>query len=525
MRDGRVRWLRYVAVHHVLVYRCLVYVRGLIQKRFLPYSKPQMFGNDPPPALFQIMNFPPTNVSSSSLSDALNLAARIRRDSHATFISVTSSQGPHTSNADTDEMRQSQGSSMGNLSPLIFANPASGLSLTSTSPYPDDVTGDAESELLPYLKPDHEYGSDLRPTSSFALPSLINPLTCPSRSSVASSSSIPVRSSPISQQSQAPLTSQSSLPSPIRSVFRAVSPPPFITMFQWGSSSGSVSAPASPESQFSPSSLISPGFASPLGASEVSPSDPVFRMRRLRAAKLSRFFGVGMNDITGMFVTNGPAPRGQDVTIDDSDSVPGTSSVRSSSSHSHPLSRTTSRLYSQQNHDEIPPVPPIPPPEVFRTESVESFSSPSSPCSSQWFSNSAHGHSEPDSEESSRRSRKSSGPRRSQSASRTRKARQPQPQSSQLQGSQPSGSSFTGSYPPTLDRNRSNSEPEARVVAPPLPAPPVARSQIHERACSTTVEIAAEYRGPKYFFRESRQLGKTKELEMHAAIKQLRKIK
>ena len=50
----------------------------------------------------------------------------------------------------------------------------------------------------------------------------------------------------------------------------------------------------------------------------------------------------------------------------------------------------------------------------------------------------------------------------------------------------------------------------------------MARPQIHERACSTTVEIAAEYRSPKYFFRESRQL---KELEMHAAIKQLRKIK
>lgn len=74
-----------------------------------------------------------------------------------------------------------------------------------------------------------------------------------------------------------------------------------------------------------------------------------------------------------------------------------------------------------------------------------------------------------------------------------------------------------------MDRNRSNSQPESKVGLP-LPLP-ISRPQIHERACSTTVEIAAEYRGPKYFFRESRQLGKTKELEMHAAIKQLRKIK
>lgn len=486
----------------------------------------QMFGNDPPPALFQITNFPPTDVSNKSPSDQLEPTGRPRRDSHATFISVTPGQGLITSNADDDEKRQSQGSSSGNLSPLIFASPTAGLSSTSTSPYPDDPIGDGESELLPYLKHDGEYVSDLRTPSLFALPALINPLTCPSQASVASSTSIPVLSSPASQQSHAPLTSQSTLPSPILSVFRTVSPPPFVTMFHWGSSSGSVSAPASPPlSHRAPASPISPGFAS-VNASEASPSDPMFRMRRIRAAKLSRFFGVGMNDITGMLVGNEPLPNNVDVSTDDLDGAPSAPSARSSSSHSLPLSRTTSRSYSQQNHDDIPPVPPMPPLDVFKTDSVETFSSPSSPRSSRWFSNS--GHSEPESEESSRHSRKSSGPRRSQSASRTsRRARQPQsqpqPQASQPRSRQPSRSSSAGAVPPAVDRNRSNSQPESKVGLP-LPLP-ISRPQIHERACSTTVEIAAEYRGPKYFFRESRQLGKTKELEMHAAIKQLRKIK
>ncbi|KAI1797783.1 hypothetical protein LXA43DRAFT_877545 [Ganoderma leucocontextum] len=460
----------------------------------------QMFGNDPPPALFQITNFPP-NVSNAFLSDALDLAGRARRDSHTRFVSVAPSQGPIPSNTDDDEKRQSQGSSTGNLSPLIFANPSSGLSSTSTTPYPEDVTGDAESELLPYLNPDHEFVSDLRPPSLFALPPFVNPLTCSSQGSVVSSMSIPALPSPTSQESQAPLTSQSSLPSPIRSVFRAVSPPP---LFHWASSSGSVSAPTSPPmSKLAPVSPVSPGFTSPASASEVSPSDPMFRMRRLRAAKLSRFFGVGMNHITGMLVHNEPLPSGLDVPIDDHDSTPSAPSVRSSSSHSLPLSRSTSRSYSQQNHDEIPPVPPMPPHEVFRTESAETFSSPSSPRSSRFVSNS--GQSEPESEESSRHSRKSSAARRSQSASRT--SRRPP----------------IGSAPPALDRNRSNSEPEAKVIPP--PPPPVSRTQVHERAYSTTVEISGEYRGPKYFFRESRQLGKTKELEMHAAIKQLRKMK
>ncbi|PIL32060.1 hypothetical protein GSI_06764 [Ganoderma sinense ZZ0214-1] len=468
----------------------------------------QVFGNDPPPALFQITNFPPPDGLGASPPDVLDPADRVRCDS--------------------EEKRQSQGSSTGNLSPLIFANPASGLSSTSTTPYPDDLTGDGESELLPYLKPDDEYVSELRTPSLFALPPLINPLTCPSQGSVASSTSIPGPSPPALQQSQAPLTFQSTLPSPIRSVFRAVSPPPFVTMFHWGNSPGSVSAPASPPmSHLIPASPLSSSFGSPGSASEVSPSDPMFRMRRIRAAKLSRFFGVGMNDITGMLVNDEPMLSRVDVPADDHDSIPGAPSARSSSSHSLPLSRTTSRSYSQQNHDDIPPVPPMPPLEGFKTDSVETFSSPSSPRSSRWFSNS--GHSEPESEESSRHSRKSSGLRRSQSASRTsRRTRQPQPQPqpqpSQARPRQPSRSSSTGAVPPVVDRNRSNSEPEAKVGSPP-PPPPMARPQIHERACSTTVEIAAEYRGPKFFFRESRQLSKTKELEMHAAIKQLRKIK
>ena len=159
---------------------------------------------------------------------------------------------------------------------------------------------------------------------------------------------------------------------------------------------------------------------------------------------------------------------------------------------------------------------PVPPLEPLKTTSTETFSTPPSPRSPRQFTSS--GQSEADSEESSRRSRKSSGGRRSRSASRT--SRRPpragpsQPPQPATQPRRPSGSSATDA-PAAADRNRSNSEPE--VLAVPSQAP--------VRPYSTIVEVASEYRSPKYFFRESRQPPKTKELEMHAAIKQLRKIK
>ena len=65
------------------------------------------------------------------------------------------------------------------------------------------------------------------------------------------------------------------------------------------------------------------------------------------------------------------------------------------------------------------------------------------------------------------------------------------------------------------DRHRTASDPEGA---------PAARSD--GRAYSTTVELASEGKGG-FFFRERsirREKGRS-ELEMHAAIKQLRKIK
>ena len=79
------------------------------------------------------------------------------------------------------------------------------------------------------------------------------------------------------------------------------------------------------------------------------------------------------------------------------------------------------------------------------------------------------------------------------------------------------------------DREPAKKEPEVppqvQQPYPPYPLQQQAQQgQAHGRTFSTTVEVAAESRG-KYFFLEGRKPNKVKELEMAAAIKQLRKIK
>ncbi|CDO72335.1 hypothetical protein BN946_scf184977.g32 [Trametes cinnabarina] len=92
-------------------------------------------------------------------------------------------------------------------------------------------------------------------------------------------------------------------------------------------------------------SLPSPTLSEP--ADGAHPSDPHFRMRRLRAAKLSRFFGVGLNDIAGLLRGNpssgasaaGPSspPLREFRRSDASESIPSPTSTRSSHS-ARPLS-------------------------------------------------------------------------------------------------------------------------------------------------------------------------------------------
>ncbi|KAI0724445.1 hypothetical protein C8T65DRAFT_4221 [Cerioporus squamosus] len=467
----------------------------------------QMFGNDPPPALYQITNFRPA-AADESVSVALTIADS-RRDSRATFVSIASTFSARELDGDA-RPKHEEGSSGENLSPLIFAGvesrPPSGEQIPFTGA---SVKGDDESVLLPYLNSKNESHMDLRPASPTGLP-----LTSLSQQSVANASassvSIPQSTAP-SQQSTAPLKY------PARMSLRA-SPPPFLNMFHWGSS------PASPP-PLSPVQASSP-LSGPKSASETSPSDPLFRMRRMRAAKLSRFFGVGLQDITGMLPTEDPIP-----------SPP----VASASKALPPLPVPVP--------DPVPPVPPVPSLySSYRTDSAETIPpTPSSSTSARQLGTGVPNADEP-------RSRKSSGRssgRRSHSATRGGRRGQAPPQpptptkstfstKSAMSSSDrpernpptPTKSTFSGKSTPSkervstsgndrvdstdrtdrIDRNRSNSEPD------------VSSQQAYGRAFSTTVEVAAESRS-KYFFRASRRPTQTEELEMHAAIKQLRKIK
>ncbi|RDX55974.1 hypothetical protein OH76DRAFT_1414477 [Lentinus brumalis] len=455
----------------------------------------QMFGNDPPPALYQITNIRP-GAADDSVSVALTVAHR-RRHSCATFVSVASNfSAPEV---DGDRRRKSEDGTTGeNLSPLIFAGvpsrPPSGEYATYAGA---SVEGDDESVLLPYLNSKNGSHTDLRPASPLGLP-----VSSPSQQSVANASVVSITpSNAPSQQSSAPLQY------PARASFRA-SPPPFLNMFHWGSSSASP-PPLSPLEASSP-------LSGPKSASETSPSDPLFRMRRMRAAKLSRFFGVGLQDITGMLVTEDPSP-------------------------SVPVAPASKALPPIPVADPVPPVPPVPSLySTYRSESAETIPpTPSSSTSARQFSSGMPPPEEPRSRKSSGRS---SGQRSQSGTSGGRRGQAPP------QPPTPTKSTFSSAQPPTPTKSTTSSS-DRHERAPPTPTksmpsrerlstsgndrtdrnrsnsePDVLSQQAYGRAFSTTVEVAAETRS-KYFFRESRRPAQTKELEMHAAIKQLRKIK
>ncbi|KAH9898498.1 hypothetical protein C8Q73DRAFT_685040 [Cubamyces lactineus] len=392
----------------------------------------QMFGNEPPPSLFQITNIPP-RATDEGISVALSIAHR-RRDSQATAVSIPASEPPvaeetHESNRDSVATASSSGD---NLSPLIFADPSQ-----PPTPHPGLAEQDSEAPpALPPLPPSQDTVVEVRPSSPLSIPT------------IASSSlhSLSLASAPASRAQSVCLPSPQT--SPIRPSFQA-SPPAQATMFLFGP----ASAPTSPP--------LSPTAALPEPAAEIHPSDPNFRMRRLRAAKLSRFFGVGLNDIAGMIRGGGtsssagvpPAPPSPPLRefrrSDASESIPSSTSVRSSRS----IRPTTSAGII----------------------AIQTVSVADPPCP---------------------RERTMSSGARSRSVSGAMRRPQTQPTS------QPVG-----------ERYRSNSQPEALL-----------QQAAHSRAYSTTVEVSAETKGP-FAFLEGRRPSKAKEMHMHDVIRELRKIK
>ncbi|KAI0824264.1 hypothetical protein BC628DRAFT_1380576 [Trametes gibbosa] len=433
----------------------------------------QMFGNEPPPALFQITNIPPSATTVDDIS-VVHEATHYRNDSHATTVSLPASTLSATGTHDYQDSVTTHSSSGENLSPLIFRKPGSTPPSQSPTPQPGTVYDD--EEFAPSLPPRDTFQVEVCPLSPLSLPSLA--------SSSAHSLSASITSD--STSCAPPTEDRVSLSSPIRRSLQ-LSPHADQTMFLKGA------VPV-------PSSISPPTVTNALPG--VHPSDPHFRVRRIRAAKLSRFFGVGLNDIAGMLRTG-------------SSNVPSSPPV--AAARTGPSSVDTARTESSETSDTASP-PSLR--EFRRSDSVETIPSPSSPTES------THPP------ESLRRSRPArpvtsagivsapsasmadtiqdcqrtlSAGRRSQSV--TRSSRRPQTQSGV-----PSASTSPSSFPAVgAPRDRSNSEPEAL-------------SAVHTRTFSTTVEVATESKRP-FAFLDVRRQGRGKELQMHDVIRELRKIK
>ncbi|KAI0361732.1 hypothetical protein OH77DRAFT_1444543 [Trametes cingulata] len=409
----------------------------------------QVFGNEPPPALFQITNIP-ADATGEGISVALSIAHR-RDDSRATTASAPSST---LSVPETQQhgQRDSVGttSSGDNLSPLVFADPASVPPSRPHSPHHRPVDGEGDPiPPLPPLPPSQDTVLEVGPSSPLSVPTVasssLHSLACPSTISIPASHTHSV-------------LDNGPLSSPIRPSFQA-SPPANQTMFLWGP----ASAPTSPP--LAAATVLSDPPA------EVHPADPHFRDRRRRAAKLSRFFGVGLNDIAGMLrggsssssagapaISPTPPPLREFKRSGSSDSIPSPLSPREN------LPSPTSVRSSRSTR-------PATSSGIIGTPSVSISESPRS------------------------RKRTLSSGARSQSVSG--KPRRPQTQ---------------GSMQSAGERNRSNSQPE------------VMSQQVHNRAFSTTVEVLAESKG-RFAFLDARRPSKVKELNMHDVVRELRKIK
>ncbi|KAI0651758.1 hypothetical protein C8Q79DRAFT_56320 [Trametes meyenii] len=431
----------------------------------------QVFGNEPPPSLFQITNIP-GGATDEGISIALSIAHR-RVDSHATTVSVpASSQAAHENRHEPRDSVTATSDSGENLSPLIFDEPTSAPPSQPQSPqtaFADLFAEGKELPPIPAVSPSQETGINVRPASPLSVPTLTSSSRYSLSAASASTVSVPTTHAPS-------VNSQSPLASPVVSSFQT-SPPPQTTMFLWGP----TPVPTSP--------LEAPPSVLPEPACDVHPSDPRFRVRRLRAAKLSRFFGVGLNDIAGMLRPGASPSTGAGAT-DPLSSPPLREFRRSDSSDSIP-SPTSTKASIPSPTSTARPARPVTSAGLVGHPGVSVSISEDAPRPRKRTLSSGSDASA------------GVGPGaivRSKSASSRTAGRRPQTQPA-MQGSAAGA------------RDRSNSQPEV-----------LGQAQAHTRAFSTTVEVAAENKGPFGFF-DARRPSRVKELDMHDVIRELRKIK
>lgn len=231
----------------------------------------QVFGDKPPPALYQITNL---SVSDDDISVVLEPLST-RRDSHTTILSIVTRDvsAEETQTTSRREHRESNSSSSSTaLSPLVFKDPGP----------PVEVANDAPDDSIETIDCDN----DLDTTAHISAPLL-------SSNAIASTASVQSESETAQPQPQSPSRSDSPAPSTTTS---------HTPLTHKASRASSISSPVGLSSWTAPpSTTTAPRSVSPVRMHEKShdvSSD--FRLRRLRAAKLSRFFGVGLNDLASV---------------------------------------------------------------------------------------------------------------------------------------------------------------------------------------------------------------------------------
>lgn len=206
----------------------------------------QLFGDNPPSALFQVTNFAPGLAEDGDGSGRHNSDGhRYERDSLATIISIsTTSLSPMLSATGKSKLRDSFVTTSSEISGLVLTEDRDDPEekKRSVSQESDDITTQAQNLVVPILSPlPVPSGKGVRPKT--------NPVPSMSGSSL---------SIPQSTGTHLPVTPPT--------------PPPF-------------------------SNLASPLAMRPATAPPSSPAPSEFQTRRRRAAKLSKFFGVKVNEV------------------------------------------------------------------------------------------------------------------------------------------------------------------------------------------------------------------------------------
>ncbi|KAI0936230.1 hypothetical protein AcV5_004421 [Taiwanofungus camphoratus] len=256
----------------------------------------QVFGDKPPPALFQITNIRTDHTDNSPEDDAISILTTVsenRRDSRATYTSIASTlSASHRSARDSFQSHKSHKSEPS--SPLVFTE-AEGEGDRTFSRVLSEATSQPEQQPQPQAQSDpelqpHSEAVQYSDLTLYPPPSPV-PHLKPSIQSLSVASTISHTRSH-SASSSAPLTAH--LQHEQRTLH---TPPPFAPTFPFAPQTrGRLATPAHlhahPQDHDDPE-----GDRARVQSPSPRPGAPEFRARRLRAAKLSRFFGVALNDL------------------------------------------------------------------------------------------------------------------------------------------------------------------------------------------------------------------------------------